>query len=167
MRPDPMKAKPGNPDPNHPILILQTTSCMKFSAILVLFSLSHTATALIARNPAVPTFATKYMSSSIAKTAPSGHRHVGQRGQQSASARSQQQVRASQESSSPKESSASDAPLPERTEKKKLMSPGGGGYLGLKPAAGPIVDIGLNLCHKSFQKTLPDIVRRAVVSEGS
>jgi Tat protein secretion system quality control protein TatD with DNase activity len=39
-----------------------------------------------------------------------------------------------------------------------------GGLLDLAPSAGPIIDIGVNLCHKSFQKSLPAIVKRALAA---
>lgn len=42
-------------------------------------------------------------------------------------------------------------------------SHGGGGFLDLPASAAPIVDIGLNLCHKSFKATIRDIVSRALV----
>lgn len=45
---------------------------------------------------------------------------------------------------------------------RKSKGPGGGGFLDLPPAAEPIVDVGVNLCHKSFQKSLPDIIKRAL-----
>lgn len=45
---------------------------------------------------------------------------------------------------------------------QKSKGPGGGGFLDLPPAAEPIVDVGVNLCHKSFQKSLPDIIKRAL-----
>ena len=35
------------------------------------------------------------------------------------------------------------------------------GYLSLEPSVAPIVDIGVNLAHKSFASTLPDIILRA------
>jgi len=44
---------------------------------------------------------------------------------------------------------------------KKPQTPGGGGFLDLPPAQGAIVDIGVNLQHKSFAKSLPAILQRA------
>ena len=35
------------------------------------------------------------------------------------------------------------------------------GYLALEPSAGEIIDIGVNLAHKSFQSSLPAIISRA------